>query len=443
MEYTITVEPPNPYREYLAHADGKLRFIQRFPKYEFANPILVYSQRMNLQSLKKPEILLMLMAASVPLSFSVWMTLLDNFAIERVAFTGREIGILQSLREIPGFMAFAVVFVLLLVKEQKLAFLSLILLGVGTMLTGWFPTVLGLYATTVLMSLGFHYYETMQTSLSLQWLDKKQAPHVLGKIIAVGSFASLIIYGTLALATSVWSVDYKVIYMVGGGLTVAIAVFCWWFFPHYPEKVVQHKTIILRRRYWLYYALVFMSGARRQIFVVFAGFMMVQKFGYSVGQISTLFLVNASLNMFLAPRIGRLIGRVGERRALTLEYIGLICIFSAYAFVTDHRFAAGLYILDHMFFAMAIAIKTYFQKIADPRDIASTAAVGFTINHIAAVVLPAILGLVWVVSPSAVFLVGAGMALISLLLSRLVPRHPEEGQEVVRLSAGPVRDGVG
>lgn len=385
----------------------------------------------------------MLMAAAVPLSFSVWMTLLDNFAIERVAFTGKEIGILQSLREIPGFMAFAVVFVLLLVKEQMLAYLSLILLGVGTMLTGWFPSVTGLYITTVLMSIGFHYYETMQTSLSLQWLDKKQAPYVLGKIIAMGSFVSLLIYAVLALATRVWAVDYLLIYMVGGGLTVCIAIFSWWFFPHYPEKVAQHKKIILRKRYWLYYALVFMSGARRQIFVVFAGFLMVQKFGYSVGQISTLFLVNASLNMFLAPRIGQLIGRIGERRALTFEYLGLICIFVTYAYVTDHRYAAGLYVLDHLFFAMAIAIKTYFQKIADPRDIASTAAVGFTINHIAAVVLPAVLGLIWVYSPAAVFLTGAGMALISLLLSRLVPRHPEAGYEVAPLSAGLARSRVG
>lgn len=366
----------------------------------------------------------------MPLSFSVWSTLLNNFVIERANFTGREIGILQSLREIPGFMAFAVVFVLLIVREQSLAFLSLLLLGIGTIITGWFPSVLGLYVTTVLMSIGFHYYETMQTSLSLQWLGKDEAPHVLGKIIAVGSFISILIYGLLVLATRMWNVDYVVIYAAGGGVTVLIALFCWWYFPHYPEKVAQHKKIVLRKRYWLYYALVFMSGARRQIFLVFAGFLMVEKFGYGVGQISTLFLINAGLNMFFAPRIGRLIGLIGERRALIFEYLGLICIFGAYAFVTDHRIAASLYVLDHLFFAMAIAIKTYFQKIADPRDISATAAVGFTINHIAAVGLPAVLGIVWVYSHSIVFLVGAGMALVSLLLSFLVPRHPDVGQEV-------------
>tara|TARA_B100000676_G_scaffold309703_1_gene374036 strand:- start:509 stop:934 length:426 start_codon:yes stop_codon:yes gene_type:complete len=133
-----------------------------------------------------PENLLLLLAAASPFSFAAWMSLLDNFAIHEAAFTGREIGILQSLREIPGFLAFAVVFVLLLMREQTLAYVSLLALGVGTALTGWFPNVLGLYITTVVMSIGFHYYETVASSLALQWIDKEHAPRVLGKVLAAG-----------------------------------------------------------------------------------------------------------------------------------------------------------------------------------------------------------------------------------------------------------------
>ncbi|WP_315980501.1 MFS transporter [Aliamphritea spongicola] len=120
-----------------------------------------------------------------------------------------------------------------------------------------------------------------------------------------------------------------------------------------------------------------MGGARRQIFVVFAGFLMVEKFGFSAGEISLLFLANGFLNMLLAPKIGKLIGHWGERRALTLEYIGLMLVFGAYAFVSDPWIAVGLYILDHILFSMAIAQKTYLQKIADPKDMASTAGVAF------------------------------------------------------------------
>ena len=153
---------------------------------------------------------------------------------------------------------------------------------------------------------------------------------------------------------------------------------------------------MLRRRYWLYYALEFMSGARRQIFIVFAAFMMVETFGYAAKDITLLFLVNCLISIWVAPRVGRLIVRWGERPALIFEYIGLIGVFTAYAFVQTGWLAAGLYIVDHLFFALAIAIKSYFRKIADPSDIASTAGVSLTISHIAAVGLPPILGLVWV-----------------------------------------------
>ncbi len=386
------------------------------------------------QSLKRlrnrPEILLFLMAGAVPLSFATWQALLNNFAIERAAFSGAEIGILQSLREVPGFLAFAVVFLLYILREQHIALVSLTLLGIGTAVTGFFPTVLGLYLTTVFMSVGYHYYETIQTSLSLQWVDKKNAPEVLGRIIAVGAFTSILTFGAIWLAFDFAQLDFVIVYLIAGGATLGIVTMCSLFFPTFPTKVKQVRHMVLRKRYWLYYGLIFLSGARRQIFIVFAGFLMVEKFGYSVAAISTLFLINATLNMLFAARIGRLISVVGERTALIFEYVGLIGVFIAYAFVENSQIAAGLYIVDHFFFALAIAIKTYFQKIADPADIASSAGVSFTINHIAAVVLPAILGVLWLNSPSLVFLVGAGLAGLSLFLSLNIPKQPAPGNEV-------------
>lgn len=379
--------------------------------------------------LRRPEILLLLMAVAVPLSFAAWRTLLNNFAIERAAFTGQEMGILQSLREIPGFLAFGVVFLLLIMREQRLAVVSLGLLGIGTALTGFFPSVIGLYVTTVIMSIGFHYYETLQTSLALQWIDKSHAAETFGRLIAAGSFASIVTFVLIWLADDLLALDYQWIYLVMGGLTLIVTLIAWLAFPLFPQQTEQHKHMVLRSRYWLYYALTFLSGARRQIFVVFAGFLMVEKFGYSVSQIALLFLINATLNIFMAPRIGRLIGRIGERRALLLEYSGLILVFVGYALVENATMAAGLYVVDHLFFAMAIALKTYFQKIAAPEDIASTAGVSFSINHIAAVAIPAVFGIIWLSSPALVFLLGAVMAGISLIFSLLIPEDPAQGRE--------------
>jgi hypothetical protein len=362
--------------------------------------------------------------------------------IERADFTGKEIGLLQSIREIPGFLAFTAVFVLLIVKEQIFAYISLALLGIGVAMSGYFPSEVGLYLTTFLMSVGFHYYETVKQSLSLQWLSIEEAPSVLGKLIAVSSLSSLVVFAFLWLAQGYFFFPYEIIYLIGGGSCFCLTIIMWVGFPRFKSVTPQRKHLLLRKRYWLYYALTFMGGARRQIFTVFAGFLMVEQFGYSVSDIAMLFLINHLFNWFFAGKIGNLVGKVGERKALTFEYCGLFCVFTAYAFVDDALWAGILYILDHLFFSLAIAIKTYFQKIADPADMASTAGVAFTINHIAAVFIPVLFGLVWLVSPSAVFLMGSGMALVSLLLARNIPSIPKAGHEVIWAPLGNKGKGI-
>jgi hypothetical protein len=378
---------------------------------------------------RNPKTFLILISIVVPIAFSAWSALLNNFVIEKAAFTGADIGLLQSVREIPGFLAFTAVFVLLFLREQKFMILSLVMLAAGVAITGFFPSVYGLLCTTLLMSTGFHYFETLKQSLSLQWFTKEEAPEMLGKLISVGALASLCTYGALWVLLEVIQLEFKWIYLIAGSVALGIIIFMWLAFPEFKSETPQTKKLVLRKRYWLYYALTFMSGARRQIFTVFAGFLMVEKFGYSAADITLLFLANYAFNWLFAKKIGRWIGVVGERKALMFEYGGLICVFVGYAVVQTAEVAAALYIIDHLFFALALAIKTYFQKIADPADMASTAGVAFTINHIAAVIIPVSFGLVWLVSPAAVFYVGAGMALLSLILSLNVPQAPTEGNE--------------
>ena len=380
---------------------------------------------------RRPEILLMLMAAVSPLSFATWQSLLNNFAIDRAAFTGANMGMLQSLREVPGFLSFAVVFLLLIMSEQTVLVVSMALLGIGTAITGLFPTVIGLYSTTVLMSLGFHFAETANQSLSLQWLEKTTAPRIFGQILAAGAFASLLAYGLIYVVMRWMSLDYVVSYAVAGLSTAAVALICWMAYPHFKMDVPQHKHLVLRPRYWLYYVFTFLGGARRQIFVVFAGFMMVEKFHYGVTAITGLFLINQVINLVLAPAVGRLIQRLGERLALMVEHGGLILVFLGYAAVADADWAAVLYVVDNLFFSMGIALKTYLQKIADPADLAPTSGVAFSINHVAAVIIPFSFGLIWLEDPALVFQFGAVLAAIALGFSFLVPRHPVPGLEAL------------
>ena len=384
---------------------------------------------------RRPVFLLVLMSAAMPLAFNTWSALLNNFVIEQAGFTGVEIGWLHTVREIPGFLAIGVIALIIFIREQVLGLVSLLTLGVASAVTAWFPTFGGLLIVTLISSIGFHYYETVNQSLQLQWLPKDRAPQVLGWLVAVGSGASLLSYGLLVATWETFDLSYNTVYLISGGACAAIAIYCMIAFPQFEAPNPQLKKMVLRRRYWLYYALQFMAGARRQIFIVFAAFMMVERFGFEVHELTALFLINYLANMAFAPLMGRAVARFGERNALVFEYVGLITVFLAYGgiyfFSWGVVLAAILYVLDHLFFALAFALKTYFQKIADPQDIAPTAAVAFTINHIAAVFLPALMGYLWIVSPGGVFVLAALMAFTSLALALMIPRQPEKGRETI------------
>ncbi|MCU0853405.1 MAG: MFS transporter [Rhodobacteraceae bacterium] len=384
---------------------------------------------------RQPVFLLFLMAAAMPLSFATWSALINNWVIDAADFTGVEIGWLHTVREIPGFLAVGVIAIIIFVREQVLALVSLLMLGAATAVTAWFPSFGGILFVTLISSIGFHYFETVNQSLQLQWIDKKDAPQMLGWIVAIGSGAALLSYGLLVVTWKAFDLSYSFVYLMAGGSTILIALYCMVAFPQFEAPDPQIKRIVLRRRYWLYYALQFISGARRQIFVVFAAFMMVERFGLEVQQLTALFLINFVANMVLAPLMGRGVARFGERNAMAFEYVGLTLVFLAYGgiywFGWGVVVAGVLYILDHLFFALSFAMKTYFQKIADPGDIAPTAAVAFTINHIAAVFLPALLGYLWITAPETVFLMAAAMAAGSLALVLMIPRHPEPGRETI------------
>ena len=384
---------------------------------------------------KEPFGLLILLAIAMPIAFSTWVALLNNFVIEVSGFSGVEIGWLQSVREIPGFLAVCVIFILFFISEQRLAYISLALLALAVAVTALFPEFKGLIITTLISSIGFHYYETVNQSLQLQWLKKETAPSSIGWIVAAGSGSAFFVYIAIIILWLNLNFNYFFIYFFAGLLCLLIVVFCFFYYPQFQIGKKQRLAIVLKRRYWVYYTLQFFSGARRQIFVVFASFMMVEKYSFDVHQITLLLLTNFLINIFMAPLIGRFIEKFGERLSLIVEYFGLMVIFLLYAglyyFDWSYIVASILFIADHMFFGLAFAMKTYFQKIADSEDFAPTAAVAFTINHISAVFLPVLLGYIWIHNNSAVFYLAAVLSFISLIVAILIPRFPSKGHESI------------
>src|SRR6056297_2712175 len=199
---------------------------------------------------RRPVTLLFLMAAAMPVAFATWSALLNNFVIEVAAFDGSDIGWLHTVREIPGFFAVGVIALIIFMHEQVLGLVSLLLLGVASALTAQFPTLGGILTITMLSSIGFHYYETVNQSLQLQWIDRARAPQMLGWLLAAGSGATLICYGLIVLLWEPLGLTYTIGYLMSGGLTAAIAIFALVAYPQFEAPNPQLKKMILRKRYW-------------------------------------------------------------------------------------------------------------------------------------------------------------------------------------------------
>ena len=356
-------------------------------------------------------------------AFQGWTSLYTNFAVEAAHFTGAENGIVQSVREIPGLLAIGVIFCLLYMREVTLTSLSIAVCGLGVVCTGWFPDLGGQIFWTLVLSLGFHFFEATNQSLILQYFSVTEAPIIIGRLRALTAAASLLMGGIILLFARV--LPYQALFGIAGA--VALIAGSWGFFqrPEVADLPPQRKGMVLRKRYWLYYALTFLSGARRQIFMVFSVFLLVERFGFSLVDMSLLFLFNNLVNWTLNPYIGRIINTVGERRILTVKYIIIAGLMLAYAYCAHPWVAGGLYILDQVLFNFTVSIRTFFQKIAEKSDVAPSMAMGVAVNHIAAVVVPLIGGWLWMLNYRIPFLLGVGFAAASLVMARCIPNFTQ------------------
>lgn len=375
---------------------------------------------------------LAVMTAASMIGLQGYTILFNNYAVEVIGLDGNGVGVIQSVREVPGFLALLAVFVMLFIKEHRLAALSIALLGIGTGITGLFPSYAGLAFTTLVMSFGFHYYETSNQSLTLQYFSTGVSPLVFGRLRSLAA-ASSIVSGVMIWLLGLF-LDYRGTFLVVGALVFLAGIWGMLQEPTHDNIPPQRQRMFLKRKYWLYYVLTFLSGARRQIFMVFSIFLLVKIFHYSVREMTLLFIINNTVAWLLNPLIGRAIVRYGERRISTIEYCGVIMIFMVYAYTDSRLLAALMYIIDNILFNFAVAIRTYFQKIGEAEDVASSMAVGFTINHIAAVFLPALGGYLWMIDYRIPFLAGAALGAVSLVFAQFMrTRHtPEEiPQEVL------------
>jgi predicted MFS family arabinose efflux permease len=372
---------------------------------------------MNILFADKRRTLIFLLISNFLLyfGFQVWRTMINNFAVEEIGIGPASIGWLQALREVPGLMGFLLGFLALFISEVRIMSLSVILLGTGIFLTGQATDISFLFISAVVMSFGFHFFIPCNDGVILMTLEKEQTPRALGQLRSLGAISALT--GTVMVYLLAGGWGYRTLFMVLGGFIVLSGLL---LLPlgGTQEGLPPRRQVILRRRYWLYYVLAFLMGSRRHIFTTFAIFLLVREYGISVQTTAILFTINSLVNVYALQLVGKLVGRLGERLMLSIAFGALGFVFLGYAFVTYLPVLFVLFVLDNILFGFNLALTTYFQKITiTQEEITGNLAVQQSINHIAAIVMPVIGGTAWELFGSqAPFLVGVGIALVSLVL---------------------------
>ena len=349
--------------------------------------------------------------------FGVQMTLFNNFIVDRLNIEPHQLGSVEALREVPGFLNAFFLALIIRFAPSKVAAIALVVMGIGIAAYSEISSVYLLAIFSVVWSLGFHCWIPLEQSMGLSYSPRGDKGRWLGQLRSIHSLAWLVAIG-LCMAL-LEHLRYEGIFVLAGVCTAVGGLAL--LFIDRSEKGPVEKGLVLKRRYLLFYALNFLQGLRKQMFITFAIFALVKIHSMPVETTMLLVLVNQVLITLTASWMGRLVDRHGERAMLSVSYIVLVFVFIGYALI-DHRPSLYvLYCLDNLIFFGGIALTTYAHKIAPPDELKPTLSMGVTMNHVAAVAAPLIGGYVWLAfGYEVIFISGSVLAFVSLIVAQFV-----------------------
>ncbi len=378
---------------------------------------------------------------SVGAFFGVQLTLFNNFIVERLGIEAQELGVMEALRETPGFLNALFIAAAIHLAPPIVGGVSLMVMGLGIMAYAkleflmaiapfsWTytliqplglnvdPRLIGLILFSLLWSVGFHCWVPLRAAMALTFSSTGDKGKWLGQLQSVGSIAWLLSIVFCYLTFS-W-LQYEGLFVIAGAATILGGTVI--LFASREMPALRDPRLVFRKRYGIYYVLNFLQGCRKQIFITFALFALVKVHDMSVGTAIKLAFINQVVIMLTAPYMGKLVDRFGERLMLSLSYIGLTLVFLGYAIIQYRPALYVLYCIDNAIFVGGIALTTYIHKITEGQEIRSTLSMGVTMNHFAAIAAPLIGGFLWqAFSYRWIFIGGAALALISLVVSQWV-----------------------
>jgi MFS family permease len=374
--------------------------------------------------------LLLFMAGMAFLGASGGMmeTTFNNYVSDTFNLSADARGFLEFPRELPGFLTALMAGLLFFLPETRIAGFSALAVGIGMLALAWIgPHWSAMLIFLTVWSAGTHLLMPVRSSLSMELAMKEHRGRRLGQISATTIAASMAGCAIVWIAMRWFRASYQVIFVMGGLAALIASLFL--FKMRMPNAHLQRPKFVWNRHYSLYYALAFLFGARKQIFITFGPWVLIRVFHQPAWIFAQLWIVAAILGVFFQPLLGRAIDRLGERTVLMADSVLILLVCLGYGFA--HRLpnqTAALVLLyacfvgDNLLFGVNMARDTYLSKIAlRPEHIAPTLSLGISINHVVSMSIPALGGLMWMkYGHPSVFVATAGVAVLMGVFSSMV-----------------------
>jgi hypothetical protein len=338
-------------------------------------------------------------------------------------------GALEFPRELPGFLCAFIFSLFMFLADTRIAALAALLLALSLWGQGWLaPGMTAVVIWMLIWSTGAHVYMVVKSSIALRLADKGKEGKLmgdLGALEAVGLLAGMILVYS---GVSFYNFSFPVIFGLAGGCTFIAALLLYLIKP-VPVKRPERK-LLFKRRYSLFYIINMIFGARKQVFLTFAPWVLIQLFSCGVGTFALLGIIATLIGLLFRPLLGRAIDAWGERTVLSADAILVTTLCLLYAFAQTLFpdsiaviIIMACFVTDQVLFAITMARITYLNRIADAvGDIAPSISMGITLDHAVSMTVPLLGGLLWAaLGYQAVFIAAAVLGLLSLLVARLIP----------------------
>ena len=361
-----------------------------------------------------------LAVAWVGITMSMQMGLNANFLSDDIKVTGSQLGLLEAARESCGVAALGALAILAGFAEPLVGAGMLVLFGAGISCYYGVREFSWLVPASLVWSLGLHVWMPLPNSIALALAEPGRSGHRLGQIQAAGA-AGFGLGLAIAWALTLAGVSMRPLYLVAAATAMLGAGMCLMI----PRKIkTPGPRLVLKRKYALYYALNLLEGWRKQISICFAGFLLVRVYHTPLTTLLALMGAVQAIGYFASPAVGRLIDRAGERKVLVFYYLCLTVFFVGYATVHQPWVLYAIYVVDNAFFVFAMSLTTYVNRIAPKRELTLTLSMGVAMNHVAAVTMPLVGGLLLVyLGYQYAFVLGVAAAFLSVLTALRVPKH--------------------